>query len=38
MTEKKEYFEPMLVKYEKKLDEVTRGGIVVGSPPEDAHT
>ena len=31
MTEKKQYVEPELLKYEEKLDEVTRG-VSLGSP------
>jgi len=34
MSVKKEFAEPVLKRYEEKLDEVTRG-IPVGSPPED---
>ena len=35
MAEKKEFVEPSVVRYEEKLDEVTMGGAIMGSPPED---
>ena len=37
MLENKDFIEPMLIKYEEKLDQVTRG-FELGSPPTDAST
>jgi len=34
MAEKKEYIEPVMEKYEEKLDQVTKG-LSLGSPPTD---
>ena len=34
MKEKKKFMEPVLVKYEEKLDQVTMGA-TLGSPPTD---
>jgi len=37
MIVKKKFVEPVLEKYEEKLDQLTKGE-TLGSPPEDFHT
>jgi len=36
MSGKKEFVEPVLEKYEEKLDQVTKGAPPLGSPAEDS--